>query len=144
MYRTILTFFWQRIETAFAPAANDALGWGTVKTSGVLGLTSIVIFVMMMIVMYLSGKGVADAILVTIGLSSWTVSGTLIYFLWVQGAPAWHFVGTVMAAVSGFPFVLAANRSLFTRAVNSKPELEASQGFMQALLSMFASVAGFV
>jgi hypothetical protein len=127
-----------------APAASDALGWDTVKTSGVLGLSSIVIFVIMMVVMFLSGKGVADAILVLIGLSTWTVGGTLIYFLWIQGAPAWHFVTTVMISISGFPFVLGSNRSLFTKAVNSKPELETSQGFMQALLSMFSSVAGFV
>jgi hypothetical protein len=49
-----------------------------------------------------------------------------------------------MVAGSGFPFIAAANRSNFTKAVASIPELESSQGVMQAVLSMASSVAGFV
>lgn len=65
------------------------------------------------------------------------------YLMWVVEAPVWHFVLPVAIAVTGFPFIAAPNRSAFTKAVDSKPLLAESQGSMQALLSMAASVAGF-
>ena len=65
------------------------------------------------------------------------------FLLWVVEAPVWHFVLPVAIAVAGFPFTAAPNRSTFTKAVDSKPILAEAQGSMQAILSMFASVAGF-
>jgi hypothetical protein len=132
-----------RIETAFAPAASDALGWGPIQTSSVLGGTSVLIFASMMVVIFLSARGVPDYLLIAIGIFGWIIGGSLMYLLWVADAPIWHFVLPVAIAVSGFPFIAASNRSTFTRAVDSKPILAEAQGSMQALLSMFASVAGF-
>jgi Na+/melibiose symporter-like transporter len=131
------------IETALPPAAAHGLGWGPVATSGVLGASSVVVFLSMMLVMYLSGK-VNDILMVAIGNMFWIVGGAGMYFLWTDGAQVWHYVVPVMIGCSGFPFIAASNRSNFTKAVASIPELEDYQAVMQAVLSMAASVAGFV
>jgi len=134
----------QLIETGFAPAAFHALNWGPVETSAVLGSTSIVLFLCMLVVFFLSSKKVKDEVLVMIGSCFWVVGGLLVYFLWVADTAGWHFVVSVIVCVSGFPFIAASNRSLFTRRVDANPYLETRHGFMQALLSMFASVAGII
>ena len=133
-----------RIETGFTPAANHALGWGPVESSGVLGSSSIVIFGCMMLVFTLSKMKVPDEGLIAIGACFWIVGGTSMYFLWVEPGVAWHFVTTVMVAVAGFPFMAPSNRSVFTKAVDSIPQLESKHGTMQALLSSIASAAGFM
>lgn len=139
----LLPFFSFRIETAFAPAASDALGWGPVQTSSVLGGSSVLIFAFMMLVIFLSARGVPDVLMIAVGIIGWIIGGTLMYLMWVAEAPVWRFVLPVAIAVSGFPFIAASNRSTFTRAVDSKPVLAEAQGSMQAILSMSASVAGF-
>lgn len=141
---TALPIFHQSIETGFAPAAYHALGWGPVETSAVLGSTSILLFGCMLLVFYLSSKQTRDETLVIIGCALWVIGGTLVYFLWVEGAEAWHFILSVVICICGFPFIGASNRSLFTRRVDANPFLETRHAFMQALLSMAASVAGFV
>jgi Na+/melibiose symporter-like transporter len=131
------------IETALPPAAFHGLGWGPVATSGVLGGSSIIIFFSMALVMHLSGK-VNDILMVAYGNLFWIVGGAGMYFLWTDHAQVWHYVLPVMISGAGFPFIAASNRSNFTKAVASKPELEDSQAVMQAVLSMASSVAGFV
>jgi hypothetical protein len=66
------------------------------------------------------------------------------YYLWTYQAPVWHFVVPICLSVSGYPFIASANRSNFTKAVKKNPDLEAFQSMMQAILSMGASVGGFV
>lgn len=61
-----------------------------------------------------------------------------------MGAPAWHFIIPMMLGTSSFPFLGAPTRSLFTKAVDTKPALAEFGGTMQAVLSMSVSVAGFV
>lgn len=134
----------QLIETGLAPAADHALGWGPVQTSAVLGSTSIVLFFCMLLVFFLSSKKVKDEMLVIAGSCFWVVGGLLVYFLWVANSASWHFIVSVVTCVCGFPFIAASNRSLYTRRVDANPCLETRHAFMQALLSMFASVAGFV
>lgn len=134
----------QLIETGFAPAASHALGWGPVEASAVLGCISIVIFAAMFLVLYLSSRKVKDESLMTFGLWLSIVGYTLIYVLWCMGAPAWHFYAPMVLSASSFPFLGAPTRSVFTKAVETKPVLAKHGGTMQAILSMFASVAGFV
>ena len=134
----------QLIETGFAPAAYDALGWGPVQTSLALGSVSFIIAGFMYVVMNLSKKGVSDTRLLTGGLIMSTLAYTALYFCWVQTASGLGFYLPIAAAASSFPFLGAPTRSLFTVAVDSKPALKKSQGSMQAVLSMGASVAGFV
>ena len=133
----------QLIETGFAPAAYDALAWGPVQTSLALGSVSFIIAAFMYVVMNLSKKGVSDTRLLTGGLIMSTLAYTALYFCWVQTASGLGFYLPIAAAASSFPFLGAPTRSLFTVAVDSKPALKKSQGSMQAILSMGASVAGF-
>jgi glucan phosphoethanolaminetransferase (alkaline phosphatase superfamily) len=142
---TVLTHsFGHSIETGFAPAAYHALGWGPVGTSTVLGLISLLLFGFMIIVYVLSAKGISDEMLVIIGNSTWIVGGTMLYFMWVAKTQAWKFVIPVVVCISGMPFIAAPNRSLFAQRVDANPALEVRSALMQALLSMFSSVAGVV
>ena len=120
------------------------MGWGPVMTSAVLGSSSILLFVCMLFVFYLAARKTRDEILVIAGSLFWIVGGTLMYFLWSAGAKTWEFVLPVIVCICGFPFIASSNRSLFTRRVDANPTLETRHAFMQALLSMAASVAGFV
>ena len=134
----------QLIETGFAPAAYDALGWEPVQTSLALGSVSFIIALFMYVVMNLSKRGASDTALLTGGLIVSTLAYTALYFAWTQTASGLRFYIPIAAAASSFPFLGAPTRSLFTVAVDSKPVLKKSQGSMQAVLSMGASVAGFV
>eukprot|EP00934_Nitzschia_sp_Nitz4_P006452 Nitzschia sp. Nitz4//scaffold41_size133979//106218//107941//NITZ4_003365-RA/size133979-snap-gene-0.133-mRNA-1//-1//CDS//3329551524//6442//frame0 len=138
----IINSAFQLIETGFPPVAADGLGWGPVETSAVLGSNSIVMFLCMACTVILSGK-IHDYIMVAMGTCGWLIGGTGMYLLWVRGAPAWHYVLPIIVACTGFPFVAPANRSNFTKAVAAEPALEGSQAFMQSVLSMASSVAGF-
>ena len=133
-----------RIETAFPPATAHGLGWGPVQTSTVMGANSVLLFVLMVLVMFLSVKKIHDSALVITGNCIWLIGGALMYFLWTYQAPVSHFVVPIMVTVSGFPFIASANRSNYTKAVKKKPDLEAFQSMMQAIMSMGASVGGFV
>lgn len=97
----------------------------------------------MILTIYLSGK-VHDLGLVAFGNIFWVVGGLGMYLYWQRGAPVLHFVLPVMIACTGFPFIASANRSNFTKAVAATPALEDSVALMQSILSMAASVAGFV
>ena len=135
----------QLVETALAPAADHGLGWGPVETSGVLSATSIVVFILMALVMFLSSKKVKDTTLVAIGNILFIIGGSCIYLCWTDNVTsAAQYVVPTMIAVSGFPFISSPNRSNFTRAVKSHSALESSQATMQAVLSMFPSLAGFL
>lgn len=134
----------QLIETGFAPVASHVLGWGPVQTSTVLGSTSILIFFTMILVYQLSARKVSDERLLFFGLSLSTFGYTLMYFLWNADAPAWHLIIPIVLGVCSFPFLGAPTRSVFTKMVDTKPLLDNHRGTMQAVLSMSASVAGFV
>ena len=54
------------------------------------------------------------------------------------------FVIPLVVANLGFPLTTTTSRCLYTQAVNRSPRLRHYPGMMQALLSMDASIAGFV
>jgi len=144
----ILSTLWlnanfQLIETGFAPAASHALGWGPVGTSTILGSLSLILAITMLFVYQLSIKGFSDETLLKIGQGISVVAYTLMWAMWVWKTPEWKFVLPILIATCAFPFLAAPSRSVFTKAVDSIPELAESQGVMQAVLSMAASVAGF-
>ncbi len=93
--------------------------------------------------LFLSGK-VHDSVMVAMGNILWIVGGTGMYLFWQRDAPILHFVLPIVISCAGFPFISASNRSNFTKAVASQPALEESVALMQSILSMAASVAGFV
>ena len=144
LWLKIILVLFCRIETGFTPAASHALGWGPIESSGVLGSSSIVIFGCMMLVFTLSKMKVPDEGLIALGSVFWIVGGTSMYYFWKEPGVVWQFVVPVMVAIAGFPFMAPTNRSLFTKAVDSIPELESKHGTMQALLSSVSSVAGFM
>ena len=94
----------------------------------------------MMLVMTLT-KFLSDTVMVALGNITWMIGGTGMYLFWVRDGSVVQYVLPVMIACSGFPFIAASNRSNYTKAVSSKPELENSHAVMQAILSMSASVA---
>mmetsp|Transcript_30559 Transcript_30559/g.50462 ORF Transcript_30559/g.50462 Transcript_30559/m.50462 type:complete len:500 (-) Transcript_30559:258-1757(-) len=133
----------QLIETGLAPAANHALGWTPVGVSGILGSVSIVIFINMMIVFSLSARKVRDEYIIIFGAAVSIIGYFLIWDMWRWETTPLHFVLPIVLGVSSFPFLAAPTRSVFTKAVDRIEVLRKYQGSMQALLSMFASVAGF-
>lgn len=133
----------QLIETGFAPAANDALGWGPVESSVSLGSLSLLIAANMMVVIRLSKAGISDSSLLCGGLVGSILGNSAIYIFWIKGSSLWHFYLPILVSASSYPYMAATTRSIFTASVNSKPALKEYHGFMQAVLSMAASVAGF-
>lgn len=135
----------QLVETGFAPAAAHALGWGPVNTSGVLGSVSLIIMVDMFFVQQLSSRfEVSDMALLCFGHVLSTVGYSSLFGMWKMGAEVWQFVLPVVVGAGSFPFMAAPTRSIFTQGVSTKPALNNFRGTMQALLSMGASIAGFL
>lgn len=133
----------QLMETGMAPAASDALGWGPVEVSAIFGGNSLMILLGILWIFRLSSQGIVDELLLGVGLIVSTIGYGMMYLLWANPTTPFLFCLPVVVSTLGFPFLCAPNRSLFTMAVDSKPALRHHQGFMQALLSMIASVAGF-
>ena len=87
-----LNFNFQFMETGLAPAANDALGWGTVAISTVFGIDAILIFFVYMITFQLSAHGVNDISLMKTGLVCSVLGYSSIYLTWYHGTRPWMFV----------------------------------------------------
>jgi len=132
------------LETAMAPAANDALGYGPIGISAFFGAQSLLILFAILVTFDLSRRGFTDKTLLSIGLG-FSISGyTLLYIMWENPTtPAIFFIPVVISCFA-FPFSAGPTRSLFTNAVARKETLRDKQGSMQAALSMVASIAGFV
>lgn len=82
--------------------------------------------------------------MVGIGNVCWIIGGLGMYLFWKRDVSVLHYIIPIVVACAGFPFIAAANRSNFTKAVANSPALEGSVALMQSILSMSASVAGFV
>mmetsp|Transcript_18492 Transcript_18492/g.23812 ORF Transcript_18492/g.23812 Transcript_18492/m.23812 type:complete len:567 (+) Transcript_18492:189-1889(+) len=133
----------QLMETGLAPAANDALGWGPVQISALFGANAIMIFLAIVLTFSLSSRGVTDESLLTTGLVFSIAGYTLMYLLWENPTNVVLFAIPIAISTMAFPFMGAPTRSIFTRVVDSKPQIAHLQGTMQALMSMCASIAGF-
>jgi len=142
---SIFTFnsTFQLIETAFAPAANDALGWGPIQSSFALGSISFVLAANMFVVIQLSKRGVSDENMLCGGLVASAVAYTVIYLSWIKDSTPYNFYLPIVLGSASYPYMAATTRSIFTSAVKTKPALKEYHGLMQAVLSMAASVAGF-
>jgi MFS family permease len=87
---------------------------------------------------------VTDENLLVAGLLFSIVGYTSMYLMWEAQTTIWQFSLPIFLATMAFPFMSAPTRSIFTKIVDSKPNLMYHQGTLQAILSMAASVAGFV
>jgi MFS transporter, ceroid-lipofuscinosis neuronal protein 7 len=139
----VLNANYQLLETGLAPSANDILGWEPVRISALFGVNALVIFGVILLTYTLASRGVADVVLMQVGLLLSIVGYLSMYLLWRRGAAMIAFVLPVLVSCSVFPFLSSPTRSLFTKAVMVHPHLKHHQGTMQALLSMAVSVAGF-
>lgn len=97
----------------------------------------------MLIVSFLSARKVSDETMILFGSFVSIIGYTLVWDSWRWHSSAWNFIVPIFLGVSGFPFLAAPTRSVFTKAVDRNEVLSSSQGSMQAILSMCASVAGF-
>jgi hypothetical protein len=98
----------------------------------------------MMIVFSLSARQVKDEYIIMFGAVTSIIGYYLVWDMWRWETTPVRFVLPIVIAISGFPFLAAPTRSVFTKAVDSIEGLKDHQGTMQAVLSMFASVSGFV
>ena len=87
---------------------------------------------------------VKDEILVMVGAFLSMIGYFFVWDFWKWESSGFYFIFPVLVATSGFPFLAAPIRSLYTKAVDEVEILSRNQGMMQAVLSMSASVAGFV
>ena len=103
----------------------------------------IIIFLNMLIVSFLSARKVRDETMILFGSFLSVIGYALVWDLWIWHSSVWNFIIPIFLGVSGFPFLAAPTRSVFTKGVDRSEILSSSQGSMQAILSMCASVAGF-
>lgn len=134
---------WQIIETALPAAALDALGWGAVQVSAVMGFNSILNMTMTVIAAILV-KYLSDTTMVASGFFCWFVAGLLMDSWWIRGAPAWRFVVPIIIGLTGFPIILPSLQALFSKAVVGRPEIMPILGRMWSLFQMTGTIAGSI
>lgn len=140
----VLNANFQLVETGLAPAAKEILNWDPVQISTVFGINAFLMLGVISLTFQLSSMGVSDFYLLEIGWLMSSVGYGALYLLWKQEAKPLTFVAPFFVATSSFPFLGAPTRSIFTKNVAKYPTLKNQQGTMQAVMSMSASVAGFV
>lgn len=134
----------QLLETALAPAASDALNWGPIQVSSVFSFNAILMFGVIIITYQLSAYGISDMTFLLFGELISVIGYTLLYILWKKDTEIWKFILPVVLSIACFPLLGAPSRTVYTELVSSQPYLASHQGIMQALISMAASIAGFV
>ncbi|GAX26454.1 hypothetical protein FisN_1Lh720 [Fistulifera solaris] len=140
----VLNANFQLVETGLAPAAKDILDWDPVQISTVFGVNAFLMLAVIALTFKLSSAGVSDFYLLEIGWLMSSVGYGALYLLWKDGVTPLAFVTPFFVAAGSFPFLGAPTRSIFTKSVAKYPTLKNQQGTMQAIMSMSASVAGFV
>ena len=138
------------MESGFTPAAHHAIGYGPVEASAVLGSTALVILGLSLTVLTLKKRAQdhpilsSDEMLVIIGCIFWIIGGFSMYYCWIDNAQnSWYFILPVWVTIGGFPFT-SSNRAIYTRAIQATPILRSKKGTMQSLISVLASVPGFM
>lgn len=140
----VLNANFQLVETGLAPAAKEILDWDPVEISTVFGVNAFLMLAVIALTFKLSSMGVSDYYLLEIGWFVSSVGYGALYLLWKEQATPLAFVVPFFVATGSFPFLGAPTRSIFTKSVAKYPTLKHQQGTMQAIMSMSASVAGFV
>ena len=140
----VLNANFQLVETGLAPAAKEILNWDPVEISTVFGINAFLMLAIIALTFKLSSMGISDYSLLEIGWLLSSVGYGALYLLWKEQATPLEFVVPFFVAAGSFPFLGAPTRSIFTKSVAKYPTLKHQQGTMQAIMSMSASVAGFV
>ena len=104
---------------------------------------AILVFLGMTSVHKLSQMGVTDFTLLCYGLLANALGYLLLYGTWKRDVSVSAFITPILIVAGSFAFLGSPNRSLFSKSVDTTPELYGLEGTMQALLSMASSVGGF-
>ena len=127
------------------PLASHMLGWTPVQISKLTALQSVVTFVGMLVMMYLSIRKTTDFTMLSVGNGIFVIAGVLTYAWWrMDTGSVIKFAFPIMVTALAFPFTGPANQSSFNRAVFSRPELASSIGVLQSLYAQGGTVAGIV
>mmetsp|Transcript_39941 Transcript_39941/g.71986 ORF Transcript_39941/g.71986 Transcript_39941/m.71986 type:complete len:537 (-) Transcript_39941:90-1700(-) len=131
-------------SVAIPPVASHAFGWNPVHISNVLAAQAVVLFLGMCASMIFSMAKAPDILLIGFGNFCFVTGGAITYYFWTIDATSLQFVLPIMIVSLAFPFIGPANRSKYTKAVHSRPELENSHGVMQSLFNQAFSIGGLV
>lgn len=131
-------------SVAIPPVASHAFGWNPVQISNVFAAQAVVLFLGMCLSTIASMAKAPDILLIAFGNFCFVVGGVITYYFWTIDATSFQFVVPIMIVSLTFPFIVPANRSKFTKAVHSRPELENSHGVMQSLLNQALTIGGVI
>jgi len=131
------------IFTALSPVARN-MGWNPVQISEITAYGATVMAFGMVISMFVSMNNIPDIAMISFGIGSFFISGSFIYLLWTEGVGYWQFSLPAYFMYFGYPFIGPANRSKYTKAIQSNKELEGSHGIMMSLINQAAAIAGFI
>ncbi|KAL7552906.1 hypothetical protein ACHAWF_016158 [Thalassiosira exigua] len=140
----VMGFAFQLYGVGLAPAGNHLFGWEPVQISYVAALNSSVIILAMIFQLLASLVNAPDNLLIQLGNLCFFIGGIGTYLFWKEGTSVVLFLAPMALVYFGYPWLSPANRSKYTRAVYSIPELEGSHGVMQSLLTQTFALSGFL
>lgn len=144
---TMLTVFVcvNRYQVALPPVAADLFGWTPLEISYLMSVQAIVIFLGMCVAMYASIRHITDFTMIAMGNSAFLFGGIATVAWWNrESATIVQFIVSIVIVSFAYPLMGPANRSKFTRAVHSRPELEDSIGLLQSFFNQAFSIGGFI
>ena len=134
-----------RYQVALPPVAADLFGWTPLEISYLMSVQAIVIFLGMCVAMYASIRHITDFTMIAMGNSAFLFGGMVTVVWWnKESATILQFIVSIVIVSFAYPLMGPANRSKFTRAVHSRPELEDSIGLLQSFFNQALSIGGFI
>lgn len=110
-----------------------------------MSVQAIVIFLGMIVAMYASIRHITDFTMIAMGNSAFVFGGIATVVWWKrESATILQFIVSIVIVSFAYPLMGPANRSKFTRAVHSRPELEDSIGLLQSFFNQAFSIGGFI
>ena len=110
-----------------------------------MSVQAIVIFLGMIVAMYASIRHITDFTMIAMGNSAFVFGGIATVVWWKrESATILQFIVSIVIVSFAYPLMGPANRSKFTRAVHSRPELEDSIGLLQSFFQQAFSIGGFI
>lgn len=115
------------------------------EISFLMSVQGIVIFIGMCAAMYASIYGITDFTMILLGNSAYFFGGIATVLWWKrESATIAQFVVSVVIVSFSYPLMGPANRSKFTKAVHSRPELDDYIGLLQSFFNQALSIGGFI
>lgn len=132
-------------QVALPPVGADLFGWTPLEISYLMSVQSIVIFLGMFAAMYASIYNVSDFTMIALGNAAFVIGGMLTVLWWRrEQTTIAQFVLSIVVVSFAYPLMGPANRSQYTRAIHSRPELENCIGLLQSFFNQAFSIGGFI